>query len=101
MIPPAKEELKEVYPWWELPVEVRNVNTSFLFFRQLDDTFFYALDSTLMFMSKGGITLDSLRRLGPRSKGRYLQPLQDIFRAFYGGGKKQDGESDEITPTEM
>ena len=93
--------MKEMYPWWELPQEAQNIFSAFHYFKALDDTFFFALDATLMFMSKGGITLDSLRRMGPRSKGRYLQPLQDIFRAFYGGGKKQDGEGEEITPTEM
>lgn len=75
------------------------MNTALLYFRAIDDTFFYALDATLMFMSKGGITLNDLRRIGPRTKGNYLQQLQDIFKAFY-GGKKQQENSVEGLPSE-
>lgn len=67
--------------------------TAMLYFVAVDDSYYYTLDSLLMFMSKGAITLDVLMRLGVRSKNKYMEPLSDIFRTFYGGGK---GAKDEI-----
>jgi len=101
IVPPDKDEMKELYAWWDLPDNLKTHQTSFLYFKFFDGNYIDAVDAALMFMSKGGITLDNLQKMGPRSKGRRLKPLQDIFRLFYGGGKKQDGESEEVTPTEM
>lgn len=56
----------------------------------LDADFFYSIDAVLMFMSKGGITLDRLNRMGIRTKYRYLEQLETIFKKFYGGDQKKE-----------
>lgn len=57
----------------------------------------YGLDSTLMFMSKGGITVDWCGKYGVKTKEKYLTQLQSIYQNAYGspdsgsGGKTLDG----------
>lgn len=50
--------------------------------------YFYSLDATLMFMSKGGISAEWCNRHGPRTKDKYLTQLQQLWKNAYGGEKK-------------
>lgn len=57
----------------------------------VSDTHAYDLDSTLMFISKGGISIDWCLRTGPKTKDKYLTRLQQLWNTAY-GGKKKSGE---------
>lgn len=47
-----------------------------------------------MYMSKGGLNLDILNRLGVRTKDFYLQSYIDLYNRLYGDKNKKLEESD-------
>lgn len=49
-----------------------------------DDTYLYAIDSALMYMSQGGLDFSSLQRIGIIIKEKYLKQLQDIHKRING-----------------
>lgn len=53
-----------------------------------------SLDVYLMYMSKGGLNLDILNRLGVRTKDFYLQSYIDLYNRLYGDKNKKLEESD-------
>jgi hypothetical protein len=56
----------------------------------IDFDYIFNLDVYLMYMSKGGMTLSDLNRLGLRSKDLYLQKYLELYHKVYG---KENGDN--------
>lgn len=83
-VPFSDDKLVEMYLGWIYT----DVPTVFTLSAVFDDSYFIAVDSTLMFLSKGGISFADLQKMGPRTKDKYLTRLSELHKKAYGGGSK-------------
>ena len=87
-----RSKLVERYIGWELPQDKPAVVFSVTF--GIAVNYFFALDAALMFMSKGGFGINDCLKIGVRTKDAYVKEFQTIFKSFYGGGSKKEGEKE-------
>lgn len=86
----------EVYVGWQ----GYSVFELFSMVWDLQEEFFFAMDSALMVTSKGGISLQSLFKMGIRTKDKYLQQLKKLLKQMY-SSEESGGEGVDVSNGEI